>query len=185
MCQLAAGTTTGSAPCTCNGQYLTSECDIVHNKDNSCTVTSKYLYDGKCNDKPIPPTAAPSVSKTCPEKNCHGQNSELVQKIRGKCNASTLNQFCLKAKLTAKMNADLECNVENKCLCYGKYSHARCFSVPVRSQKPSVLSVFKPYCYYFAKFIYDGMCEIRYTPFRALEKVENKPIESNGLLEIP
>lgn len=161
MCQLSVGTI-GSSSCSCKGKYVISKCDVIHNADNSCKVLSEYNYAGVCNNKTVVPTPAPSTPKICPNKDCHGQNSILVRKLKGKCDSTILNKFCLKSKLTAKLNADLECDIESKCYCNGKYRLGRCFSVPVRSQS-SLLAAFNPFCYYFAKYVYDGTCSAEYT----------------------
>jgi hypothetical protein len=163
MCKLTEGNPNGSSSsCNCQGTYVKSQCDVINNRDNSCKVITEYLYAGKCNNQTAsPPTAAPTKPKECPYKKCHGQNPVFVTKSKGKCNSLILNKFCLKSKLIAKMNADLQCDVENKCECFGKYTLARCYPVQVRTQ-PSVLSPWTPYCYYFAKYTYDGMCSVVY-----------------------
>jgi hypothetical protein len=138
--------------CKCNGQYYTSECDVIYNPDNTCHVTSRYEYKGVCDDKTMAPTAAPTPLP-CPDKECKGQNPVVVFKGKYKCDPVVLNKFCLKAKITAKMNADLECNIADKCLCQGKFTSVRCFSVPVNKGP-----LFKPYCYYYAKYKYEGKC---------------------------
>jgi hypothetical protein len=161
MCQLQSFSV-GSTNCTCNGKYVISQCEVTHNADNSCKVISQYEYAGRCDNRTFAPTPAPSPPKTCPNKECHGQNKESVRKVKGKCDSIILNKFCVKSKLIAKMNADLQCNVENNCLCTGKYTLARCYSIPFRSQ-PSTQSLFNPYCYYVAKYTYDGKCLKTYT----------------------
>jgi hypothetical protein len=140
--------------CTCNGQYYTSQCNVVHNDDRSCYVTSSYEYAGVCDGVAGAPTAAPS-SAVCPDKECRGQNAAYVFKAKGECKSSILNKVCLKSKLTTKMNADLECK-SDQCVCQGEYTGARCFSVPVN--EGSATSVLRPYCYYFAKYKYEGYC---------------------------
>jgi PT repeat len=135
--------TTDSQSCKCNGQYHLSQCDVDYDSDRSCEVTASYSYYGNCDDKTLAPTPA------------RGLNSADVFKAVGECKASKLDKICLKSKLTAKMNAHLDCG-SDQCSCQGEYSRARCFSIPV-NQGP-VHSVHTPYCYYFAKHKYDGHC---------------------------
>jgi hypothetical protein len=155
MCQISSGTP-GSESCHCNGQYSTLECNVIYKPDHTCQVISKYEYSGVCDDQTLAPTAAPTIPLPCPDKECSGQNPVHVLKVKGKCNAAILNKFCLESKIKAKMEADLECNLEDQCLCKGKYSLARCYRISVN--QGSVTSVQKPYCYYYAKYTYEGKC---------------------------
>jgi hypothetical protein len=124
----------------------------VYGSDQSCEVTASYSYYGSCQGNTWAPTPAPSA--VC-EKECDGVSSADVFKAKGECKASRLDKICFKSKLTAKMNADLDCK-SDQCACQGEYTGTRCFSVPVNLG--SVDSELKPYCYYFAKHKYEGYC---------------------------
>jgi surface protein len=142
--------------CKCNGQYSTSECHVIYDADHSCYVTADYKYAGVCDGM----TAAPTVAPSCPDKECRGENAAYVFKAEGDCKSSTLDKLCLKSMLSTKMNADLECR-SDQCSCQGDYNKARCFSVPVKV-------VLKRYCYYFAKYKYEGYCSSKsYCPITA------------------
>jgi surface protein len=142
----------GSTSCMCNGQYIGSYCDVVHGSDNSCEVTSGYFYYGGCDGNTMAPTPAPSA--VC-QKVCYGVSTADVLKTKGECRDSRLDKICLKSKLTAKMNADLDCK-SGQCSCQGAYTGTRCFSIPVN--EGSTDSNLTPYCYYFAKHKYEGYC---------------------------
>jgi hypothetical protein len=121
MCHMKSDATE-SKGCHCHRHYDTSECYVTHNPDRSCLVTSRYEYAGACDDSTVVPTAAPTPALSCPNKECRGQNKVNVKKSRCSCRSATLKKFCLESQLTAKLLADLECDVEAKCVCQGQYS---------------------------------------------------------------